>query len=115
MIDLNDIDKIYLFTGNTDFRLGISGLTKIVLSSFQANQQGNLFVFCSKNKKAIKILEFDNTGISLYHKKLNIGKYIYHDTGMMGQINKEELKILLNGLEFVYRIEGKTKKKIDYF
>ena len=42
MIDLNDIDKIYLFTGNTDFRLGISGLTKIVLSSFQANQQGNL-------------------------------------------------------------------------
>lgn len=51
MIDLNDIDKIYLFTGNTDFRLRISGLTKIVLSSFQAIKKEIYLYFVVKIKK----------------------------------------------------------------
>ncbi len=31
MIDLNEVNEIYLYTGTTDFRYGIYGLSKIVL------------------------------------------------------------------------------------
>ena len=51
----------------------------------------------------------------MYYKKLDVGKFIYPDTGVMGMISKEDLKILLNGLDFVYRFEGKLNKKYDVF
>jgi len=31
MIDLNTVNEIYLYTGTTDFRYGIYGLSKIVI------------------------------------------------------------------------------------
>ena len=34
MIDLNTVNEIYLYTGTTDFRYGIYGLSRIVLSQF---------------------------------------------------------------------------------
>jgi len=34
MIDLSTVNEIYLYTGTTDFRYGIYGLSKIVLSQF---------------------------------------------------------------------------------
>jgi hypothetical protein len=51
----------------------------------------------------------------MYYKKLDVGKYIYPDTGNIGTISKEDLRILLNGLDFIYRFEGKLNKKYDLF
>ena len=116
MIDLNTVNEIYLYTGTTDFRYGIYGLSKIVLSEFNKDDiKHNLYLFCSKSKKCMKILEFEENGVWMYYKKLDVGKYIYPDTGKMGAISKEDLRILLNGLDFVYRLEGKLDKKYDLF
>ena len=116
MIDLNEVNEIYLYTGTTDFRYSIYGLSKIVLSQFNKDSiKHNLYLFCSKSKKCIKILEFEENGVWMYYKKLDVGKYIYPDTGQMGTISKDDLKILLNGLDFVYRLEGKLNKKYDLF
>ena len=116
MIDLNSVNEIYLYTGTTDFRYGIYGLSRIVLSQFSKDDiKHNLYLFCSKSKKCIKILEFEENGVWMYYKKLDVGKYIYPDTGKMGVISKKDLAILLNGLDFVYRIEGKLDKKYDLF
>jgi transposase len=116
MIDLARIDKIYLFTGTTDFRLEIFGLSKIVSSHFDKERiKNSLFLFCSKNRKSIKILELDETGVWLYHKKLNDGKFTYPSVGSIGIINSDELKILLNGLDFILRIEGKTGRIYDEY
>lgn len=116
MIDLSTVNEIYLYTGTTDFRYGIYGLSKIVLSQFERNTiKHNLYLFCSKSKKCIKILEFEDNGVLMYYKKLDVGKFIYPETGVMEMISKEDLKILLNGLDFVYRFEGKLNKKYDVF
>ncbi len=51
MIDINTLKEIYLFSGATDARLGITGLTykiKCEFGNINLNQQ--LFVFCSKKK-----------------------------------------------------------------
>jgi len=34
MIDLNTVNEIYLYTGTTDFRYGIYGLSKIFIEIF---------------------------------------------------------------------------------
>lgn len=52
MIDLNTVNEIYLYTGTTDFRYGIYGLSRLVLSQFDKdNIKHNLYLFCSKSKK----------------------------------------------------------------
>jgi len=116
MIDLANVNQIYLYTGTTDFRFGIYGLSRLVLSQFPKEQiLNNLYLFCSKSKKCIKVLEFEENGVWMYYKKLDIGKFIYPETGEMTSIEKDDLRILLNGLDFVYRIEGKLNKKYDLY
>ena len=43
MIDLNSVNEIYLYTGTTDFRYGIYGLSKIVLSQFKRDDIKHMY------------------------------------------------------------------------
>ena len=112
MIDLSPIKDIFLFTGNTDFRTGILGLSGIVLLSFpnQNDRTNNLYVFCNSKKTKIKILHFDETGIWLYQKRLNSGKFVYPDAKGDFKITKDNLITILEGLNFIQKIEGRTNK-----
>lgn len=74
-----------------------------------------LFIFCSKTKNSIKVLEFDNSRIWLYQKKLNSTKFIHPSLGDTSSISKENLKILINGLDFISKIEGKLDVQHDYY
>ena len=38
MIDLSKVNEIYLYTGTTDFRYGIYGLSRLVLNQFQMHK-----------------------------------------------------------------------------
>ena len=106
MIDFNTVNEIYLYTGTTDFRYGIYGLSRLVLSQFDKDTiKHNLYLFCSKSKKSIKIIELEDIGVWMYYKKLDVGRFIYPESGQMGLISKDELRILLNGLDFVYRLD----------
>ena len=76
MIDLSKIDGIFLYTGKTDLRASIFGLSLIIQESFPIETMRNkLFVFCNKDKRNIKIIELDYDGFWLYQKKLHKGKF----------------------------------------
>lgn len=38
MIDLSKVNEIYLYTGTTDFRYGIYGLSRLILNQFQRDE-----------------------------------------------------------------------------
>lgn len=120
MIDLTDIKDVYLYSGFIDFRYGILGLTSVVCSSFGGiPPKDTLFLFCNKNRNQVKLLQFDDTGIWLYQKKLNNTKFVYPNTPFSTQnknkITTSELKIILSGLDFIKKIEGKLDKQITYY
>ncbi len=116
MIELSKIKEIYLFTGTTDFRLGLNGLTVKIKTKFHGKNINNmLFVFCSRKRDAIKIIEFEQSGTWLYYKKLNYGEYIYPEAGATSEITAHNLRTLLSGLDFVYKIEGKNKQIFDSY
>lgn len=71
MVNLDKTKNVYLYGDTVSFRLGINGLSNLILTMFNENDvEGNLYVFFSKNHKQLKILEFDKTGIWLYQKKI---------------------------------------------
>jgi len=78
MIDLTKINEIILYTGKTDLRASIFGLTAKIQESFSLETIRNkLFVFCSKNKRNIKIIELDYDGFWLYQKINSLQLYLF--------------------------------------
>lgn len=107
MIDLTKINDVYVFSGITDFRKGITGLTRLVLEEFDENSvTNNLYVFCNKTKTSLKILHFEEVSIWLYQKRLNIGKFVYPTIENKCRITADELKIIISGLDFINVIEN---------
>ena len=116
MIDLEKINDVYVFSGVTDFRKGISGLTRLVYESFDEGAiNNNLYVFCNKNKTSIKILHFEEISIWLYQKRLNVGKFTYPNIDNNCKITKDELRIIISGLDFIKILENKGAMKTLYY
>ena len=96
---------------------GIVGLSGLILVSYPniTDRLDNLFIFCNSTRNQIKILHFDETGIWLYQKRLNKGKFIYPDSKGDYLITKENLITILQGLNFIQKIEGKTNQDYALF
>ena len=118
MIDLNGIKKVYLFSGATDFRKGMYGLLQMVNLEFDLeNINDVIFLFVNSTKTGVKILQKDYTGLWLYYKRLDKGKFVIPNTTTNAIITPDELKIILTGLDFIKLLEknDKKEKKIQYF
>jgi transposase len=101
IIDWTKIN-IMIKPGITDFRKQINGLAEIVQLEIKMNIFSNyMFIFCSKNRKRLKILYWDKNGFCLWLKRLEKEKFPWpkNETEAM-LITFEELRMLLNGINF---------------
>jgi len=74
-IDLSKVG-IYVVPGFTDMRKQINGLSSLLYDIIDIDlQQPNIFIFCGKIKKHLKILYWEINGFCLWQKKL--GKIFY--------------------------------------
>ena len=77
MINLKNIDNIYIAPGYTDMRKSIDSCSAIVQHSMYLDSLSkSIFIFCNKKKNTIQILEWDGNGFWLNKKKM-IGKDKY--------------------------------------
>ena len=101
---IQDIPKIYLVYGPTDFRKQIHSLTNMVKTKYNVNPyQKVAFLFCNKKKNSIKLLCYDKNGFVLAQKTLlDVNNYRFKwpkDEKELGQITHEQLRWLLSGLQ----------------
>lgn len=106
MIDLSKIEHIYIYPGLTDMRLGIFGLRKKILETSEL-EMNSLYLFCSMSKNQIKIIEVTNTSTWLYQNKLIHGKFFWPMKGNKAEVNKEELRLIIEGAGLIKAIENK--------
>lgn len=101
IIDWNNIN-IIIKPGKTDFRKQINGLAIIIESELQMNVFSNtLFVFCSNDRKKIKILYWDKNGFCIWQKRLELDKFPWpKNTIEARSISIEEFRMLLTGIDF---------------
>ena len=69
---------------------------------------GDLFVFVAKNRKRAKVLYFDGTGLCLFCKRLERGKFAAPWAGPMSkclELTPNELALFVEGSEALGRIE----------
>jgi transposase len=85
-----------------DFRNGLDGLAALVQQALHANPfAGDLFVFRAKRADRVKILAWDGTGLCLFHKRLEKGRFVWPPVqGGAIRLSAAQLGLLLEGLDW---------------
>jgi transposase len=99
--DLSNI-KIFIRPGHTDLRKAVNGLTGLIEGKMGGEPfSGNVYLFCNRERKLIKAVWWDKSGFWLAQKRLEAEKYPWpQDEGKARELTAEQLKMLLEGIDF---------------
>lgn len=101
MVEFPD-KNIYLYSEGIDFRKGIKSLSNLISVNYpNSNLTDSLFIFFSKDKKQVKILEIEEDDIWLYQNKLNNAKFVFPKCGKTIKIDSRQLKLILKTIELI--------------
>ena len=94
--------RVFLKPGATDMRKSINGLSALAQEAMGGDPfSGNLFVFCNRRRRILKILYWDRNGFCLWLKRLEEHKFKWPRTAEeCEEITSEQLNWLLRGLDF---------------
>jgi transposase len=94
--------RVLVATTPVDFRKGAEGLAALVRETMNADPfSGAVYVFRAKRADRIKLIYWDGTGVCLFAKRLEDGKFRWpnmHD-GVM-RLSAAEFSALLEGLDW---------------
>lgn len=101
MVEFPD-KRIYLYYEHIDFRKGIKGLTNIVTTELSdTDLYDSLYLFFSKDRRQVKILEIEKDNIWLYQNKLIGYRFVFPRSDKSIKISYTELKLILKTVELV--------------
>lgn len=94
--------QIFIKPGPTDMRKQINGLSVIIEEELNLDPlNGNLYLFCNKNRRRLKILYWDRNGFCLWLKRLEQDKFPWpKNSEESKEITKLQLEMLLDGINF---------------
>lgn len=106
MFSLTNQQNYYFAPEPIDMRKGIDSLCAYVLSKMEMDPlSANVFVFMSKNRYTVKILQWQNDGYTLYQKRIEKGTF------ELPVYNSQTNCYQLEWRKFVMMMEGITLKK----
>ena len=110
ILDINET-RIFIRPGYTDLRKASNGLTLLVQEEMgQDPFSGSIYIFCNRDRKLIKGVYWDKSGFWLCQKRLEKEKHPWPQTVEAAlELNTEELKMLLTGIDFF-----KAHKELHY-
>jgi transposase len=99
---------VYAYVAPADMRKGFDGLCALVMQGLQRDPlNGDVFVFVSRNRVRAKVLHFDGTGLCVYAKRLERGRFaaLWRDEGDAPiTLTVSELDLFLDGSTLVGRV-----------
>ena len=94
--------RVMVATKPVDFRKGAEGLAALVREEMKVNPfSGAVYVFRAKRADRVKLIFWDGTGVCLFAKRLEDGKFRWpsmQDAVM--RLSAAELSALLEGLDW---------------
>ena len=91
--------RVFVYRDEIDMRAGFERLNSYCVHQMNAiMDQGHVYLFFGKNKKRIKILVYDGSGLVLIAKRIERGRFMSLSE-LLGrhEITQEELKLILHG------------------
>ena len=93
--------RIWLAAEPVDFRKAIDGLCAVVENQLGGDPlSGQVWVFHSRDRRALKLLMWDTGGFLLIHKRLERGRFrLPTGDGTTARMTAAELTALLEGID----------------
>jgi transposase len=109
MLHLSDQGRFFMFGHATDMRKSFHGLAALVTQHMKKDVlAGDIYVFISKRRNAIKLLRFEGDGFAIFYKQLERGTFERPATG------SDRDTITTTCDELIFILKGVALKKIQY-
>jgi len=98
--------RVFAYPEPVDLRKGYDGLFGLVKTGLGRDPlSGDLFLFASKRRNSCKVLMWDGTGLCIFQKRLEQGRFavIWRDDGGVVQLTASELALFIEGCELIGR------------
>lgn len=94
--------RIFVKPGPTDMRKQINGLSVIVSEELAMDVfQGDLFLFCNKHRRILKIIYWETNGFCAWYKRLEKDKFPWPmNQKEATEITQQQFSFLLQGIDF---------------
>jgi transposase len=101
MIGLTGGRAIFLATGVSDLRRGVSGLYALILEQLGGEPlSGAVFAFCNRRRDTVKLFCYDAGGVWVCAKRLEQGTYRWPSVGERTvRLTETDLTLLLSGID----------------
>lgn len=111
MISIPPGVRVMVAARPVDFRMGMDGLAAVVERALAANPfAGDLFVFRSRRADRVKIVFWDGSGLCLYHKRLEAGRFVWPPASEGAvRLSATQLTMLLEGLDWSRVVQKRIK------
>lgn len=97
--------RVFAYGAPVDMRKGFDGLYSLVKESLEHDPlSGDLFLFVSRNRIRAKVLVWDGTGLCVYAKRLEQGRFAALwacSAGGYVTLSSSELQLFLEGSQWV--------------
>jgi transposase len=91
--------RIFVYREAIDMRCGFEKLHSFCIHQMRAvMDQGHVYLFFGKNRKRLKILVYDGSGLVLIAKRIERGSFMSH-AELIGrsEITQSELQLIIHG------------------
>jgi transposase len=101
--------SVYAYGAPVDMRKGFDGLSALVMNDLGRDPlAGDFYVFANRTRKRAKVLLWDGTGLCIYAKRLEQGRFacLWREppTAAPLRLTMSELQLFLEGSAFVGRM-----------
>lgn len=97
--------RVYAYAAPVDMRKGYDGLSAVVREGLGRDPlSGDLYLFVSRNRIRAKVLLWDGTGLCVYAKRLEKGRFAClwrHREGEILELSSSELQLFLEGCKLI--------------
>ena len=109
MIHISDKCRYMYYNGDTDMRRSFHGLAAIVKYQMQCDVlSGDVYIFISRHRNAIKLLRFEGDGFCLFYKRLEKGTF------EIPSRDNQSGPLLISDNELIFILKGVALKQVKY-
>lgn len=100
--------RVWAYPAPADLRKGFDGLQALVTATLQRDPlSGDCYLFCNRTRRRAKVLLWDGTGLCIYQKRLERGRFAAlwgaAATAAAVELTMSELALFLEGCALVAR------------
>ena len=98
--------RVFAYAEPVDLRKGYDGLYGLVKQGLKRDPlSGDLFLFCNRRRRGCKVLVWDGTGLCVFQKRLERGRFasLFRDDARAIELTASELALFIEGCELVGR------------